>query len=351
VTGDDMSALFEPLTIRGMTSTNRIAMSPMLMYMAAEDGIAGDLHLVHYGARILGGVGLVMTEVIAVSPEGRISSSDLGLWDDGQIEGLARIVEFAHQHGAVMGAQLAHAGRKSKSQDRGVAPSAIAYEGLPVPGELTLADIDRIIEAYGQAARRAAAAGFDCIELHAAHGYLLHEFLSPIANQRTDEYGGPIENRSRIVQRVASGIRSAVPDTMALLVRMSAEDVVEGGLTRKESSWLASQLADQGVDLFDVSSGTVDSGYGAPVYPGYQANYARALKEQLGVKTAAMGSISSPELAEYIVSSGAADLVFVGRALLRDPHWVLNAARVAGVEPALAIPTYARATGPYERGF
>lgn len=346
-----MSKLFEPLTVRGMTISNRIAMSPMLMYMAAEDGIARDLHLVHYGARILGGVGLVMTEVIAVSPEGRISSADLGLWHDGQIEGLARIVEFAHAHGAMMGAQLAHAGRKSKSQDQGVAPSAVPYEGLPVPAELTVADIDRIVAAYGHAARRASAAGFDCIELHAAHGYLLHEFLSPISNQRTDEYGASIENRSRIVRRIVSEIRSAVPDSMALLVRLSADDLVDGGLTRKESSWLASQLADQGVDLFDVSSGNVDPGYGAPVYPGYQANYARELKEQLGVKTAAMGSISSPELAEYIVASGAADLVFVGRALLRDPHWVLNAARVAGVEPALAIPTYARATGPYERGF
>ncbi|WP_423184480.1 NADH:flavin oxidoreductase/NADH oxidase [Arthrobacter sp. NyZ413] len=346
-----MSTLFEPLTIRGMTTSNRIVMSPMLMYMAAEDGIARDLHLVHYGARILGGVGLVMTEVIAVSPEGRISSSDLGLWDDGQIEGLARIVQFAHEHGAVMGAQLAHAGRKSKSQDRGVAPSGIAYEGLPVPEELAIADIDRIVEAYGQAARRAASAGFDCLELHAAHGYLLHEFLSPISNQRTDEYGGSIENRSRIVQRIVSGIRNAVPESMAFLVRLSAEDVVDGGLTRKESSWLAAQLAELGVDLFDVSSGNVDPGYGAAVFPGYQANYARELKEQLGVKTAAMGSISSPELAEFIVSSGAADLVFVGRALLRDPHWALNAARVAGVEPALAIPTYARATGPYERGF
>ncbi|WP_437773403.1 oxidoreductase [Arthrobacter sp. KNU40] len=334
-----------------MTTSNRIAMSPMLMYMAEEDGIARDLHLVHYGARILGGVGLVMTEVIAVTPEGRISSSDLGLWEDAQIAGLARIVDFAHEHGAVMGAQLAHAGRKSKSQERGLAPSAVAYEGLPVPKELSGSEIDSTVAAYGEAAARAVSAGFDCIELHVAHGYLLHEFLSPLTNQRSDDYGGSMENRARIVRRVVAEIRGAVPDSVPLFVRLSAEDLADGGLTREESTWLASQLASEGVDLFDVSSGNVVPGYAAPVYPGYQANYALDLKAQLGVKTAAMGSISSPELAEYLVSSRSADLVFIGRALLRDPNWALKAARHAGVEPHLAIPAYARATGPYERGF
>ncbi|MFE5838801.1 NADH:flavin oxidoreductase/NADH oxidase [Arthrobacter sp. NPDC056493] len=346
-----MSTLFEPLTVRGMTVSNRIAMSPMLMYMAAEDGVARDLHLVHYGARILGGVGLVMTEVTAVLPEGRISTSDLGLWSDEHIPGLARIVDFAHEHGAKMGLQVAHAGRKSKAQEQGVAPSAIAYEGLPVPRELTAPEIDDVVGAYAEAARRAVAAGFDCLELHVAHGYLLHEFLSPIANARTDEYGGSLENRSRIVLRIASEIRRIVPDSMPIFVRLSAEDVVDGGLSLKESSWLASQLMAEGVDLFDVSTGNIVPGYEAPVYPGYQANYALDLKKELGVMTAAMGSISSPELAEYLVSSGAADLVFVGRALLRDPHWALGAARLAGADPHLAIPTYARATGPYERGF
>lgn len=346
-----MSALFEPLTIRGMTVPNRVVMSPMLMYMAGPDGKATDLHLVHYGARILGGVGMVMTEVIAVSPDGRISQSDLGLWEDDQIAGLQRIADFAHAHGSMAGVQLAHAGRKSTAQERVVAPSELRYGEFAVPHALEQSEIAGIVEDYRAAAERAVSAGFDCIELHVAHGYLLHEFLSPIANTRDDDYGGTIANRARIVFEVAAAIRDAIPASMPLLVRLSAEDVVDGGLTEEEATWVAAQLVEAGVDLFDVSTGNITPGYTASVYPGYQADHARRLKAALGVPTATVGSVSSPELADYLVSSGAIDLVFVGRALLRDPHWTLHAARQAGVELPLAIPTYARATGPYERGF
>ncbi|GAA2026809.1 NADH:flavin oxidoreductase/NADH oxidase [Agromyces tropicus] len=346
-----MSVLFEPLTIRGMTVPNRVVMSPMLMYMAGPDGTATDLHLVHYGARILGGVGMVMTEVIAVSPDGRISTSDLGLWEDGQIAGIARIAEFAHAHGAKAGVQLAHAGRKSTAQERIVAPSALPYSDFSVPHALEPDEIARIVEDYRAAAERAVRAGFDCLELHVAHGYLLHEFLSPIANTREDDYGGSIANRARIVFEVVAAIRDAIPESVPLFVRLSAEDVVPGGLTEEEATWVASRLVDAGVDLFDISTGNITPGYAGTVYPAYQADHARRLKDALGVATATVGSVSSPELADYLVSSGAVDLVFVGRALLRDPHWTLHAAKQAGIDLPLAIPTYARATGPYERGF
>lgn len=322
----------------------------MLMYMAGDDGVAGDRHLVHYGARILGGVGLVMTEVMAVAPEGRISESDLGLWDDAHVAGLQRITEFAHQHGAVMGAQLAHAGRKATVSDA-VAPSPIAYGDFELPRELQIEEIDGIVEAYGAAAKRAVESGFDCVELHAAHGYLLHEFLSPVSNVRTDEYGGGFENRCRLLRRVVAEVRRVIPDDMPCFVRFSATDGVRGGSEVDESLRLAAGLANEGVDLFDVSAGNVAPGYAGEVYPGYQADYARELKHELGVLTGTVGSVASPDLADYLVSSGAADLVFVGRALLRNPNWALDAARGAEVDLDLAIPTYARATGPYARGF
>jgi NADPH2 dehydrogenase len=347
-----MSAIFSPLTLRGMTVKNRIVMSPMLMYMAGDDGKLTDLHFVHYGARALGGVGLVMTEVVAVEPRGRISHQDLGIWNDAQVEGLQRLTTFLHQCGAKAGIQLAHAGRKAALREPGVAPSAIRYsDDAAVPVALTTADLAGIVEAYAAGARRAHQAGFDCIEIHAAHGYLLHEFLAPRSNRRDDLYGGALENRACFPLEVIAAVRRAWPDDKPLMVRMSAADLVEGGVTPEEAVWFARQLKALGIDLLEASSGNIVPGYPAPIVPGYQVKYADRIKRETGLPTATVGSITSSELAESIVASGSADLVFLGRELLRNPFWVLQAAQAANVALELPIPTYARATGPYTRGF
>lgn len=343
--------LFEPLTLRGMTLANRVAMSPMLMYMASDDGHLTDRHFVHYGARMLGGVGLIMTEVVAVEPRGRISRQDLGLWQDEQIEGMRRLTRFAQDCGTKIGIQLAHAGRKSGSQVPPVAPSPLAYGEFPVPSELSTDELHDIVIAYRNAALRANLAGFDCLEIHAGHGYLLHEFLSPITNHRTDEYGGSSEARAKLVLDVVAAVREAWPPEKPLMVRVSAEDCVEGGITLEDTDDLVRQLTSLGVDMIDASSGNIVPGYTGSVYPGYQAKYSQRIRQNCGVATAAVGSISTPEVADLILSTHSADLVFVGRALLRDPFWVLNAAKAAGVELDLPIPTYSRATGPYMRGF
>lgn len=344
------STLFSPLWLRDMELKNRIVMSPMLMYLAQPDGLVTDLHLAHYGARALGGVGLILTEVIAVQPEGRISDIDLGLWRDEQVAGIRRLAEIAHAAGARFGIQLNHAGRKSNSAGERLAPTAQAYGDSPVPRELTGDEIRELVAAYGASARRAVEAGVDCVEIHASHGYLLHEFLSPRSNRRTDEYGGSAENRMRILLEIVAAVRAAVGDERPIFVRMPAKDVLPDGLTEDDAQELAKRLLETSVDVVDVSTGNLEPGYDAPVYPGYQLEYARRLGE-LGGHVAAFGSIDSPSLAEYAVSSGAADLVLLGRALLRDPFWPIHAAAAAGVEPELPIPTYARATGPYERGF
>ncbi|HWH26388.1 MAG TPA: hypothetical protein VNT53_07065 [Pseudolysinimonas sp.] len=346
-----MATLFDPLTIGNVTFPARAAMSPMLMYMAGEDGLATEQHLVHYGARILGGIGTVLTEVVAVSPEGRISTSDLGLWNDSQIEGLRRITDFAHANGAVIGVQLAHAGRKSTSQERGLAPTAAAYGDLPVPRALEALELAAIVDDYRSATRRAVAAGFDFVELHAAHGYLLHSFLSPISNLRTDGFGGDHSRRGRLVAEVVDAIRAELPAGAPLLVRITATDARDGGITIDDAELTARELVERGVDLFDVSTGNVLPGYAPHVFPGYQAHYATELRQRTGARVASVGSISTAELADQLVSSGAVDMVFIGRALLRDPFWMMRAAQSAGVDFPLPIPTYARATGPYERGF
>lgn len=326
-------------------------MSPMLMYMAGDDGTVTDRHFAHYGARILGGVGLVMTEVVAVEPQGRISRQDLGLWSDDQIRGLRRLTGFAHDCGTQIGVQLAHAGRKSTSQEVIVGPSELSYGDFPVPHELSTSEVQELVIAYRDAAVRAEQAGFDCLEIHAGHGYLLHEFLSPIANHRIDEYGGSATNRAKFALDVIAEVRAVWPDDKPLLVRVSAEDCVEGGLTLEDTDDLVKHFISLGVDLVDASSGNITPGYASEIYPGYQAKYSRRIRKACGVPTGAVGSISTPDVAEMVISSGSADLVFLGRALLRDPFWTLNAAKAAGVELDLPIPTYARATGPYERGF
>jgi NADPH2 dehydrogenase len=347
-----MSAIFESFSLRSVTIKNRIVMAPMLMYAGQEDGLVNDLHLAHYGARALGGVGMITTEVVAVDPSGRISHQDLGLWSDAQIGGLRRLADFIRHCGARSCLQLAHAGRKSQVEGEIFAPSAIVHAASTrVPTELTLAQIGEIIDAYRSATVRAVETGFDCLEIHAAHGYLAHEFLSPLSNMRTDEYGGSLKNRQRFLLQVVEAVRAVWPGDKPLIVRISAEDkAAQGGTTLADTMMLGAALKQAGVDLLSVSAGGLSSVFDGEIYPGYQVEYAAALKRELRMPTACNGSITSSELVESILHSSSSDLVYIGRALLRDPFWLLDVARAIGVEPELAIPTYARATGPYQRG-
>jgi len=329
-----MPHLFSSFTMRGLALRNRIMMSPMAMYSAGEDGAATDWHLAHYGARAVGGVGLIVCEATAVEPRGRITTRDLGLWDDGQVEPLARIVRFCHEHGAAVGPQLAHAGRKAFSDHKGVGPqapvgpSAVAYdEGWVLPQTLSAGEIDAIVAAFGAAAQRAAAAGCDAVEIHAAHGYLLHQFLSPLANRRDDEYGGTPQNRARLLLRVAATVREAWPGEKPILVRLSATDWTEGGLTVDDTVEVARLLQAQGVDAVDCSSGGLLPLPPPKIGPGYQVPFAEQVRRDAAVPTVAVGLISTPEQAEEIILNERADLVALGRELLRDPYWPLHAAR------------------------
>ena len=347
-----MSNVFSPFSLRGLTLKNRVVMSPMLMYAAGDDGLLNDKLFVHYGARALGGVGMIVTEVLGVESRGRISPKDLGIWTDAQAEGLSRLVDFVHACGAKIAAQLAHAGRKSHLTATAVAPSAIPYDNeLGAPRAVAANEIEGIVEAYAAAARRAVAAGFDAVEVHAANGYLLHNFLAPIANDRTDAYGGDFKGRSRLPLEVAQAVRAAIPPSMPLLYRMVATDLLAGGVTEEESTALAGRLKAAGVDLIDVTTGNILPGYPGPVYPGYQVPYAEALRKTISIATATTGSVASLDLMEEIIGAGRVDLVFLGRALLRDPFWTIAASEQAGVALDLPMPTYARASGPFERGF
>lgn len=331
-----MSQLFSPLTLRGVTLRNRIAMSPMCMYSCGEDGLATDFHLAHLVARAVGGAGLVMTEAAAVEARGRISTSDLGIWSDAQVEPLARIVRLGKAQGAVMCTQLAHAGRKAWSPTKGVGPAAaVAPSAIPfdtdwtTPRELSTAELDGIVSAFRAAAQRAVQAGFDAVEVHGAHGYLLHEFLSPIANHRTDEYGGSLENRARLLLRVVDAVREAISETRAILVRLSCTDWIEGGLTIEDQAQVARWLKAHGVDLLDCSSGAITS-FVPPVGPGYQVPFAEKIRREAGIATMSVGLITTPEMAEEIVRNGRADMVAMGREFLRNPYWPLQAARALG---------------------
>jgi 2,4-dienoyl-CoA reductase-like NADH-dependent reductase (Old Yellow Enzyme family) len=351
-------ALLTPLALRGVTLRNRIGVSPMCQY-SSTDGFATDWHLVHLGRFAVGGAGLVLSEATAVTPEGRISPHDLGLWDDAHVEMLARIGRFVTAHGATFGFQLAHAGRKASTArpwegggpvapaDGGwapvLAPSALPFdEGHPTPEALDTAGMRRIARAFADAARRALACGARVIELHAAHGYLLHAFLSPLANARTDAYGGAFANRVRFPLEVVDAVRAAWPDALPLLVRLSATDWRDDGWTLDDSVALARLLRERGVDLVDCSSGGVVPRVRIPVGPGYQVHLAERVRREAGVATAAVGLIEGPEQADTIVRSGQADLVLLGRALLRDPHWPLRAARVLR-QPIDWPPQYERA--------
>ncbi|MEH2109226.1 NADH:flavin oxidoreductase/NADH oxidase [Nostoc sp.] len=332
--------LFSPLKIRDLILPNRVAMSPMCQY-SAENGIANDWHFVHLGSRAAGGVGLIMVEATAVTSIGRITPGDLGLWDDAQIEPLARIVRFVRQQGAVMGIQLAHAGRKASSNvpwlggspltpEQGawtiVAPSSIGFDdNSPVPISLDERGIEETIIAFVQAAERALQAGFQVIEIHAAHGYLLHSFLSPLSNQRTDIYGGSLENRIRLLLEVTRRVRDILPQGMPLFVRISATDWVEGGWDIEQSVILSRELKVLDVDLIDVSTGGLVPQAKIPVEKGYQVPFAAKIKQSAQINTAAVGLINNAEYANQIITRGCADLVFIGRELLRDPYWSIHA--------------------------
>jgi 2,4-dienoyl-CoA reductase-like NADH-dependent reductase (Old Yellow Enzyme family) len=349
--------LFSPLQLRSVIFANRIGVSPMCQY-SSVDGFASDWHLVHLGSRAQGGAGLVIVEASAVVPEGRISSGDLGIWKDEHIPALQRIAEFLHSQGVRAGIQLAHAGRKGSMSVpfveelllqpaeggwQPVAPSALAFSAsYAVPKALDQAGIDAVIEAFRQAARRANKAGFDFVEIHAAHGYLLHQFLSPLANQRTDAYGGSFENRTRLVLQVVDAVRAEWPGHLPLFVRISATDWAAGGWNIDESVQLARLFREHGVDLVDVSSGGQVPDAKIPVGPGFQVEFAARIRRETGIPTAAVGLITEAAQANAIVAQDEADLVLMGRELLRDPNWPVHAAAALG-EPASWPPQYLRA--------
>lgn len=338
-----MADLFTPLTQRGVTFRNRIGVSPMCMY-SSDDGFATDWHLVHLGTRAVGGAGMVMFEATAVEARGRISPQDLGLWKDEHIDSIARATHFIKEYGAVAGIQLAHAGRKAgvaRPWEGGkpvpleqggwipVAPSAIPFaEGYFTPHELSLAEIQEICDAFVKAAHRAERAGLDLLEVHAAHGYLINEFLSPISNRRTDEYGGSFENRARLLLEIVVAIRAFWDKP--LWVRISATDWHPDGWTPEDSARLGAILKDAGVDLVDCSSGGNVAGVKVPVEPGYQVHLAETVRIDGGIETSAVGLITTPEQADAIVREGKADIVLLAREMLRDPYWAQTAAKALG---------------------
>jgi len=342
-----VSALFTPLRLRETTLRNRIAVSPMCQY-SARDGLATAWHLVHLGSRAIGGAGLVIAEASAVRPEGRITPDDTGLWSDAQAEAWAPIARFVKEQGAVPAIQLAHAGRKASTEApwhgggpaaegargwRPVGPSPLPFaEGHPVPRELSADEITAIVGAFRDAARRAEQAGFEVVEIHMAHGYLLHQFLSPLTNRRADEYGGTLENRMRLPLEVARAVREAFPVERPILARISATDWVEGGWDLEQSIALARELREAGVDLVDCSSGGLVPHAKVPLAPGYQVPFAEAIRERAGVMTGAVGLITEPAQAEALVAEGKADLVLLARQMLRDPYWPLHAAQALGAD-------------------
>ncbi|KQV05975.1 NADH:flavin oxidoreductase/NADH oxidase [Leifsonia sp. Root112D2] len=345
-----MSALFQPLTIRGTTFRNRLWTAPMCQYSVLEkNGVPTNWHLVHLGSIARGGSALVMAEATAVSAEGRISDQDTGLWNDEQRDAWAPIVEFIHSQGAAAGVQLAHAGRKASTwpgwgferhdtmpvADGGwqtVSASADAFTGYDTPLALDAAGIDAVVADFEAAARRAIDAGFDVIELHAAHGYLLHQFLSPLSNHREDEYGGSLENRARLLLRLVASVRGVIGDDVPLFVRFSATDYSSGGWNEEQTAIVAGWAHEAGADLFDISSGGNVAEATIPLGPGYQVPFAAYVRNEAHVPVSAVGLITSPQQAEQIVAGGQADAVSLGRELLRDPHFALRAAHELGAE-------------------
>jgi 2,4-dienoyl-CoA reductase-like NADH-dependent reductase (Old Yellow Enzyme family) len=355
-----MPHLFEPLTVKSVTLRNRIGVSPMCMY-SSEDGVANEWHRVHLGSRAVGGAGLVICEATAVSPEGRITPGDAGIWADKHVEALTPITRFIVSQGAVAGIQLAHAGRKASaalpwdggahlSNEHGgwntLAPSAVAFgeELDKVPQAMSLDDIHRVQQEFAAATQRALAAGFTWLELHGAHGYLAHQFLSPISNRRTDNYGGSFENRIRFLMETTRTVRAIWPDAFPLAVRLSCSDWTDGGWTIEESVDLARRLKSEGVDLIDCSSGGSVPAAKIPVGPGYQVPFAERIRKEAEIATAAVGMITAPVQADEIIREGRADLILMARAFLRDPYWPHHAARELGQHERLKPPVqYGRA--------
>ncbi|GGG29723.1 oxidoreductase [Rhodococcoides trifolii] len=354
-----MSALFEPLTLRKLTIANRIWMSPMMQFASDATGVATDWHFQHFAARALGGVGLAMVEATSVLPDGRASDFDLGLWNDDQADSHRRIIDFLHGQGAAAGIQLVHGGRKastgrpwSTEPDRTwqtVAPSAVAFGDSPSPVALSVGEIADVVEAFATSAALARDAGFDVLEIHGAHGYLIHEFLSPAANHRVDAYGGSSANRMRFAIEVVDAVRQEWPEDRPLFFRVSATDWLSGdtddprpGWTLEETVELASILSEHGVDLVDVSTGGIVPDARIPVEPGYQVRFAAEVRRRTGMRTAAVGLITEPGQAERIVGSGDADAVFLAREILRNPNWAQRASLELG-EPVRHPPNYARA--------
>ena len=351
--------LFDDFHIRDLTLKNRIVVSPMCQY-SSEDGFAADWHLVHLGARAVGGAGLIITEATAVTADGRISPHDLGIWKDAHVETLHRITDFLHAQGAAAGMQLAHAGRKASTArpweggkplgiDQGgwrplLAPSAIPFDaGYQTPDAMTPDQIRDVTAAFVRAAARAARAGFDVVELHAAHGYLLHAFLSPLSNARTDQYGGSLENRCRFLREVVAAVRTVWPERLPLFVRISATDWVEGaGWDLEQSVQLSRWLKSDGVDLVVCSSGGTSSAARIPVGPGYQTAFAERIRRDTGIPTGAVGMITTAEQADTILRTGQADLTVLAREFLRDPYWALHAVPKLHAKVA-PPPQYARA--------
>ena len=356
--------LFDPISLRGVTIRNRLWVAPMCQYSVDDrDGVPTDWHLVHLGSMAAGGAGLIVTEASAVSPEGRITDRDTGIWNDSHTAAWARIVDYLHRQGATAGIQLAHAGRKASTwpawgtpergsvpADQGgwpaLAPSDIAFPGYAEPVALDLAGIQTVIADFAAAARRAVTAGFDVLELHAAHGYLLHQFLSPLSNRRTDEFGGSLQNRARLLLRVVEAVRAEVGESVPLLVRFSATDYAVDGWTVDDTAVVAGWAAQAGADFFDVSSGGNVTGVQIPLAPGYQVPMARFVKDNAAVPVNAVGLITTAGHANEIVASGAADAVMLGREFLRDPHFALRAAHELGVELDYWPGPYLRATWP-----
>lgn len=353
--------LFEPITLRGVTVKNRIWLSPMCMYSVEnQDGVPTDWHLVHLGARAIGGAGLVMAEATAVRADGRISAWDTGLWDDSQVPAWRRVTDFLRAHGAVSAIQLAHAGRKASiyrdwsgsgplADELGgwtpISSTDVAFPQLREPRSLTETEVSALVGDWVAAAKRAVHAGFDAIEIHAAHGYLIHQFLSPITNQRSDSYGGSLENRARLLLEIVDAVRSVIPEAMPLMVRFSATDYSEGGWDVGQTATVAQWVIDRGVDLIDVSSGGLIPGVTIPTGPGYQVPLAEKIAETVSGSVGAVGQITTASQAELILQEGKTDVVFIGRAFLRDANWGLRAAHELGVRVDW-VPQYKRGMWP-----
>lgn len=340
-----MSKLFSPLRIKDIIFKNRLVVSPMCQY-TSNDGFASDFHLVHLGSRAMGGFGLIIQEATAVSPEGRITPGDMGIWKDKHIDKLKEITKFIHEHGSIAGMQLAHAGRKAScaipweggkqlQQTQGAwktwSASAVPfYPDDDTPMEMNMEDIQKVIEDFKTAAQRSLFAGYKLIEIHAAHGYLVHQFLSPLTNKRSDNYGGSFENRIRLLLEIVRAINSVWPENFPLFVRISATDYVEGGWSLEESTQLAAILKNMGVDLIDCSSGGIVPEVKIPLGPGYQVQFSEQIKKETGIMTGAVGLITNAKQAEEILTKGKADFILVARASLRDPYFALHAAHDLG---------------------